>query len=300
MFYTGTLGSYGQLTGLEALKAPSQSKDTVHTEGVLSVDKVQPGSTFQIAIVMTFDEGWHANANPAGEGLIPTEVVLPEYTNLKFGDVIYPKGDVLEIASIGKAPVYHDRAVIGVQATLGQITQIQKVELPFELTYQACSDEQCLLPKTVSVNIPMEIVGTDQPVQPINEKIFSSLQLDIPQDTPTATSETGEFRKALSRGYFWAFLFVFIGGGFNKPDSMCLSVNSNYSKHIRCESGRKPLKVVFSFSYVRSGYCRNVLNSWSRRRINRRSVWSDNGESNRCRVCKHHPHRTRTFARRCF
>ncbi len=212
VFYTGTLGSYGQLTGLEALKAPSQPKDTVHTEGVLSVDKVQPGSTFQIAIVMTFDEGWHANANPAGEGLIPTEVVLPEYTNLKFGDVIYPKGDVLEIASIGKAPVYHDRAVIGVQATLGQTTQIQKVELPFELTYQACSDEQCLLPKTVSVNIPMEIVGTDQPVQPINEEIFSSLQLNIPQDTPTATSETGEFRKALSRGYFWAFLFVFIGG----------------------------------------------------------------------------------------
>ena len=102
VFYTGTLGSYGQLPGLEALKAPSQPKDTVHTEGVLSVDKVQPGSTFQIAIVMTFDEGWHANANPAGEGLIPTEVVLPEHPNLKFGEVIYPKGDVLEIASIGK------------------------------------------------------------------------------------------------------------------------------------------------------------------------------------------------------
>ncbi|MDE0042322.1 MAG: sulfite exporter TauE/SafE family protein, partial [Candidatus Poribacteria bacterium] len=123
-----------------------------------------------------------------------------------------PEGDVLEIASIGKAPVYHDQAVIGVQATLGQNAQIQKVELPFELTYQACSDEQCLLPKTVGVNIPMEIIGTDQPVRPINAEIFSSLQLNMPQDTSAATSETGEFRQALSRGYFWAFLFVFIGG----------------------------------------------------------------------------------------
>ena len=211
-FYIGTLGAYGQLTGLEALKAPSQPKDTVHTEGVLSVDKVQPGSTFQIAIVMTFDEGWHANANPAGEGLIPTQVVLPEHTDLQFGEVIYPKGDVLEIASIGKAPVYHDQAVIGVQATLGQNAQLQKIELPFKLTYQACSDEQCLLPKTVNVNIPMDIVGTDQPVRPINAEIFSSLQFDMPQDTLTATSETGEFRQALSRGYFWAFLLVFTGG----------------------------------------------------------------------------------------
>ena len=211
-FCTGTLGAYGQLTGLEALKVPSQPKDTVHTEGVLSVDKVQPGSTFQIAIVMTFDKGWHANANPAGEELIPTQVELPEHPGLKFGEVVYPKGDVLEIASIGKAPVYHDQAVIGVQATLGQTAQIQKVELPFKLTYQACSDEQCLLPKTVNVNVPMEIVGTNQPVQPINAEIFSSLQLNMPQDTPSATSETGEFRQALSRGYFWAFLFVFIGG----------------------------------------------------------------------------------------
>ena len=211
-FYTGTSGAYGQLTGLEALKAPSQPKDTVHTEGVLSVDKVQPGSTFQIAIVMTFDKGWHANANPAGEGLIPTQVVLPEHTDLQFGKVIYPKGDVLEIASIGKAPVYHDQAVIGIQATLGQNAQLQKIELPFKLTYQACSDEQCLLPKTVNVNIPMDIVGTDQPVRPINAEIFSSLQFNMPQDTLTATSETGEFRQALSRGYFWAFLLVFTGG----------------------------------------------------------------------------------------
>ena len=212
VFFTGSLGAYGQLSGLDGLKAPTEPRDTVHTNGVLSVDKVQPGSTFQIAIVMTFDEGWHANANPAGEGLIPTQVVLPEHTDLQFGEVIYPKGDVLEIASIGKAPVYHDQAVIGVQATLGQNAQLQKIELPFKLTYQACSDEQCLLPKTVNVNIPMDIVGTDQPVRPINAEIFSSLQLDMPQDTLTATSETGEFRQALSRGYFWAFLLVFTGG----------------------------------------------------------------------------------------
>ena len=211
-FNTVTLGTYGQLAGLDALKAPSQPKDTVHTKGVLSVDRVQPGSTFQIAVVMTFDEGWHANANPAGEGLIATQVVLPEYPNLKFGEVIYPEGDVLEIASIGKAPVYHDQAIIGIQATLGQTEQLQKVTLPFKLTYQACSDEQCLLPKTVDVNIPMEIVGTDQPVQPINSGIFSGLQLNMPQDTLSATSETSEFRKALSKGYLRAFLAVFIGG----------------------------------------------------------------------------------------
>ncbi len=212
MFCAATMLSHGQLTGLDALKAPSQPKDIVHAEGLLSVDKVQPGSSFQIAIVMTFDEGWHANANPAKEGLIPTQVALPQLPNLEFGEVVYPKGDVLEIASIGKAPVYHDRAVIGIQATLGAGAPTRNVELPFKLTYQACRDEQCLLPKTVDVNIPMQIVGTDQAVQLINEEIFANLQLDMPQATLAATSETGKFLRALSRGYFWAFLLVFVGG----------------------------------------------------------------------------------------
>ena len=205
-------GAHGQLGGLDALKVPSQPKETVHAEGVLSVDKVQSGSTFQIGIVMTFEEGWHANANPAAQGLIPTQVVLPERPDLTFGEVIYPKGDVLEIASIGKAPVYHDRVVIGVQATLGETTEIATVELPFKLTYQACSDEQCLLPKTVSVTVPMPIVGTDQAVQPINEEIFAAIQFDTPQGAPPATSESGEFLRALSKGYVPAFFFVFIGG----------------------------------------------------------------------------------------
>lgn len=212
VFYIETLSVYGQLSEFGALKKRSEPKEVVQAHGVLSVDKVQPGSTLKVAIVMEFDKGWHANANPARQDLIPTEVALPANTHLKFGEVIYPKGEELEIDSIGKAPVYHNQAVIGVQVTVSETAQIQNTNLPFKLTYQACSDEQCLLPKTVNVDIPIEIIGNDQPVQPINDAIFASLQVDISSGAPSATSETGKFLQALSKGYFWAFLFVFFGG----------------------------------------------------------------------------------------
>ena len=213
--YIGTpTAIWGQLSGFGLLKQGTESTEIVTTHGVLSVNQVQPGSTFQMAIVMKFAPNWHANANPAGEGLIPTEVTLPDHPDLIFGEVVYPKAEVLEIASLGgKVPVYHDEVVLGFQATLLDSAPLDQITLPFQLTYQACNDEQCLLPKTIDLDVAIKVVGMDQPIQPINDAIFANLQLS-PPDNPaeTATSESGKFSQALSKGYFWAFLFVFVGG----------------------------------------------------------------------------------------
>ena len=206
---------WGQLSGFGLPKQDAESVEIVTAHGVLSVNQVQPGSTFQMAVVMKFAPNWHANANPAAEGLIPTEVILPDHADLMFGEVVYPKADVLEIASLGgKVPVYHDEAVIGFQTTLLASAPLGKITLPCKLTYQACNDEQCLLPKTIDFDVAIEVVGMDQPIQPINDTIFANLQLGEPPDTPSknATSESGKFAQALSKGYFWAVLFVFVGG----------------------------------------------------------------------------------------
>ena len=213
--YIGTPAAlWGQLSGFGLLKQGTESTEIVTAHGVLSVNQVQPGSTFPMAIVMKFAPNWHANANPAGEGLIPTEVTLPDHPDLIFGEVVYPKAEVLEIASLGgKVPVYHDEVVLGFQATLLDSAPLDQITLPFQLTYQACNDEQCLLPKTIDFDVTIKVVGMDQPIQPINDAIFANLQLS-PPDNPaeTATSESGRFSQALSKGYFWAFLFVFVGG----------------------------------------------------------------------------------------
>ena len=67
----------------------------------------------------------------------------------------------------------------------------------------------------------------DQSIQPINDVIFANLQLGSLPDNPseTATSESGKFSQALSKGYFWAFLFVFVGRHFNQFHAVCLPIN---------------------------------------------------------------------------
>lgn len=184
--------------------------EKLSAKGYLSLDKVQPGSQFQIAVVVAIAEGWHINANPAGEGLIATEVLLPDASTVAFGEVVYPKGDVLDIASIGVAPVYHGTITIGIQAELLQNAPIQPMMLALQLQYQACNDEQCLLPETLPVTIPLDVVSIEDTVQQINEATFANIAFGAP---PNTGRDEGSLERALSGGKVWfAFLLVFAGG----------------------------------------------------------------------------------------
>ena len=179
-------------------------------KGYLSLDKVQPGSQFEIAAVVEIAKGWHVNANPAKEGFIATQVSLPEVPHLTFGEVVYPAGDMLKLGSIGEAPVYHDTITIGIQADLSQTAPVGLSTLDFQLRYQACNDEQCLLPETLDFSVPIEIVGIEGTVQRVNETVFANIEFAAP---PGATGDEGSLARALSGGQVWlAFLLVFAGG----------------------------------------------------------------------------------------
>ena len=184
--------------------------EKLSAKGYLSLDKVQPGSQFQIAVVVEIAEGWHVNANPAGEGLIATEVVFPDTPHLTFGEAVYPKGEVLALGSIGEAPVYHDTITIGVQADLSQTAPIAPMTLDLELTYQACNDEQCLLPEMLALTVPIEVVGIETTIQRMNEAVFANVQFGA---SPSGSADEGTLARALSGGQVWlAFLLVFAGG----------------------------------------------------------------------------------------
>lgn len=174
-------------------------------ETYISYDKVQPGSEFQIAIVVTVADGWHVNANPTRAPLIPTTITPLDLPNTTFGDVVYPAGDTLNIASIGLASVYHDTISFGIPVTLLESAPVEPITLDFELRYQACNDEQCLLPETLNVSIPIEVVGKEETILSTNEAVFASISFD--------EERKGGIAGALSGGNLWfAFIFVFGAG----------------------------------------------------------------------------------------
>ena len=194
----------------DLLLSEKPAVEKLSTKGYLSLDKIQPGSQFQIAVVVEIAKGWHVNANPAKEGFIATEVTLPEMSHLTFGEAVYPAGDVLKLGSIGEAPVYHDTITIGIQADLSQTAPVGSSMLDFQLQYQACDDAQCLLPETLDFSIPIEVVSIEETVQRVNELVFANIEFAAP---PSSTGDEGTLARALSGGQVWlAFLLVFAGG----------------------------------------------------------------------------------------
>ncbi len=187
------------------------SVEKLTAETYISLDKVQPGSEFQIAVVVTIADGWHVNANPTREGLIPTTLTLSDNSNLTPGNVIYPAGDTLNIASIGIASVYHDTITFGIPATLLESAPVEPLNLDLELRYQACNDEQCLLPETLNISIPIEVAGKGETVLPANEAIFANISYDGQQDSES--KKEGGIAGALSGGnLLLAFILVFVAG----------------------------------------------------------------------------------------
>ena len=89
-------------------------QELVELETALSVDTVHPGSSFQVAVIVEVEEGWHVNANPPSlEYLIPTELRLEPVEGLTFGEVQYPEAKRLKFAfADSELDVYEGRVIV--------------------------------------------------------------------------------------------------------------------------------------------------------------------------------------------
>ena len=183
----------------------------------LSKDQFHAGQSFEAVIQLEIKDGWHINANPAGqEYLIPTELILPEQPYLSLDSPLYSEGEITELASVGKVPLYHYQSLIGFRGKVSNNAPLGLIEFMSILRYQACNDQSCLMPTELSVPIQLKIVPSEKLTQSIHTNIFenfnfNSLSKDI-RDQNENLPPNDQFLFALSKGHFWAFLFVFIGG----------------------------------------------------------------------------------------
>ncbi len=112
-----------------------EAESAVEIYGVLGRGEDEDWKPFRVEIETR--KGWHTNANPAGEGLVPTSVagVLGRVRNLR-----YPAGEAWDGGG-GPVPVYQGRVAIE-----GEIEHRGGGAPAVEVAYQACDDARCLPP----------------------------------------------------------------------------------------------------------------------------------------------------------
>ena len=116
------------------------------------------GGIFNVMFQLNIAEGWHMNANPAGQdNLIPTTITVDADTPFEILDIAYPQGRSTRFEFSNEAlNVYEDNLTIPLQLKRKPNMKHDKdVSITLQLTYQLCNETECLLPQTL--DIPLEL-----------------------------------------------------------------------------------------------------------------------------------------------
>jgi DsbC/DsbD-like thiol-disulfide interchange protein len=117
---------------------------------------VPAGKSTAVALHFRIKQGLHINAHqPKDEYLIPTVLSIPESSGVRLESASYPAGTefVLPVDPSTKLIVYTGEFAI--EARIVARPGDHMVEA--KLRYQACDNDACLPPKTITV--PIDVVG---------------------------------------------------------------------------------------------------------------------------------------------
>jgi len=149
-------------------------RDVVAPAAFASMEPVERGSSFQIAVVLKIREGFHINARqPSAEYLIPTDLRAELPVGFKAGDITYPKGELRKF-TFSKTPlnVYEDRVVIRMELRALPDAPLGSQHIPLKLRYQACSMDACLPPVTLPVNASINLAANSAASRPNHPELF--------------------------------------------------------------------------------------------------------------------------------
>jgi len=96
-------------------------------------------------------EGWHVNAHaPLQDYLIPT--TLSGADGFVLRDVRYPEPEIRTLGFQSEALALHEGTLM-LDATYSSADAVDRRLLPVDLHLQACSEEICLAPETVRLQV---------------------------------------------------------------------------------------------------------------------------------------------------
>jgi thiol:disulfide interchange protein DsbD len=156
---------------------PSQvpsGRDVVKPEIYASLDPAARGSSFQIAVVMKIRPGFHVNAREKSEDyLIATDLKAALPAGFQSGEVSYPKGK-LEKFAFSKIPlnVYQDTVILRLPVTALAGAPLGEQHIPLKLRYQACSNELCLPPVTLTLDATLNVAASATATKPAHSELF--------------------------------------------------------------------------------------------------------------------------------
>lgn len=193
----------------------SGNTDLVKIKSYSSFDKIYAGSEFKLAVKVEIEETWHINSNkPKEDFLIPSELTMSEINGFSLINKSYPEPKEYKF-SFSDTPlsVWEGEFFIGALIKVDDNVKPGKYTLILNLDYQACNNQSCLAPTTVSDTLEIEIADKTTPVNQINQEIFENIKLSETSAPLASAKEDDSITSTLEKsGLLLGLVFVFLGG----------------------------------------------------------------------------------------
>lgn len=177
----------------------------------LSFNKVYAGSELKIALIGFVENGWHINSNkPYDDFLIPTRIEIGNKYGIELVGEAYPESkDYIFAFSDSPVAVYEDTFKVAGLLKMPATLQPGEYEIQINFIYQACDDNTCLPPRTITETILITVVDNQSQIIEINNEIFEDVELTY--STYTISDDDSGFNLE-DTGLFLALIIVFLGG----------------------------------------------------------------------------------------
>lgn len=173
--------------GLGAHLAPvaalaGQDQDEAHVVEVkafVSREAVRPGETFQAAVMLKVQAGYHINDNaPVDEFMIPTVLTVLESPDIEVLETYYPGGRRARFSySEVDLVVYEGETVLGLLLKAKDGAAPGPRVIKASLGYQACDSMSCLPPKEMAFEIAVPVAADGAPpAAEIKPELFKKLR----------------------------------------------------------------------------------------------------------------------------
>ncbi|MFN0093593.1 MAG: protein-disulfide reductase DsbD domain-containing protein [Dehalococcoidia bacterium] len=114
------------------------------------------GQRLWLTVELTPAAGIHLNGPAVPEGYQPLAIALRLPERVVAGEPAWPATRDLAVASIGEVlPVYDGPIRVEVPVSF-MVVDAGPLEIGVDITYQACTESDCLLPATVRLELPVE------------------------------------------------------------------------------------------------------------------------------------------------
>jgi DsbC/DsbD-like thiol-disulfide interchange protein len=115
----------------------------------------KPGGTVEQVLKVTVRDGYHVNSDkPIDEFIIPLKLTWTGPLEVK--QVIFPKAEEINVNG-QKLTVFTGSFPVRTQLSIPASAAKGKTTVTGKLRYQACSNEMCLRPTTVDIELPLTI-----------------------------------------------------------------------------------------------------------------------------------------------